>query len=401
MAALSVVSDASGFPERPSFNEPPYSLGNFETMATAIPRTERRPTFTLGYVVARNDRRNKAPHGGYLGGAEASYENHLGHPRLSGYFEQTAGGDLTLRKATESIGYSANVQFSPISQNSTKENVSLYLRNLPKRTYARSLFEAILIEGEITNPGEFDILAFTRISGNRTLHEYPMPSRSLSPIRTKPQRTYDEIGTENSIDGYDVPFVLDEIQLGKENSIVEERLLDLLNRFGIESGLYQRVVVKRLGPTPGDPVQVMVRTGGRSTNLIDVGYGVSQVLPILVRSIASDTRARLLLQQPEVHLHPKAQAALGSFFVKMTSEFNQHFVIETHSDQILDRTRQEVAAGKIAPELVQFLYFERGKNGSTVYPMELDEMGNILNAPRTYRQFFIDETMNLLGRGPK
>ena len=64
-------------------------------------------------------------------------------------------------------------------------------------------------------------------------------------------------------------------------------------------------------------LQVKVRSGPRA-NLMDVGYGVSQILPILVDVMRPDTRSRtFLLQQPEVHLHPRGQAALASLFVTL------------------------------------------------------------------------------------
>ena len=138
------------------------------------------------------------------------------------------------------------------------------------------------------------------------------------------------------------------------------------------------------------------------SNLVDVGYGVSQIFPMLIEIMRAEQRRlpmTFLLQEPEIHLHPQAQAALASFFAKSASKSNREFVIETHGDGIIDRVRVCVKRGEIAPEDVVILYFEPEKKGGAVkiHPVHVDEMGNIADAPRGYRQFFLDETDRLLG----
>ena len=118
---------------------------------------------------------------------------------------------------------------------------------------------------------------------------------------------------------------------------------------------------------------------------------MSQVLPVLVDSVTAPKTALVLIQQPEVHLHPRAQAALGSFFVHLAADEGRHLVVETHSDYIIDRVRMDVAGGKIAPEDVALLYFEKEALESKVYPIHLDKLGNMLDAPRSYRSFFLKE----------
>ena len=91
------------------------------------------------------------------------------------------------------------------------------------------------------------------------------------------------------------------------------------------------------------PFQIHVRKFGKilkgnRRNLIDVGYGVSQVLPLLTEMLRPNAPSMFLLQQPEVHLHPSAQAALGSLFCSIAGPDRQ-LVVETHSDYIIDRVR--------------------------------------------------------------
>jgi predicted ATPase len=126
-----------------------------------------------------------------------------------------------------------------------------------------------------------------------------------------------------------------------------------------------------------------------------VGYGVSQALPILVDTLQLSS-ALFLLQQPEVHLHPRAQAALGSFFAKRISKGKQ-FIIETHSDYLVDRIRMEIRRKQLKPEDVSLLYFERKKSSATIHNINLDSNGAIVDPPPGYRQFFLKEERDLLG----
>jgi predicted ATPase len=170
-----------------------------------------------------------------------------------------------------------------------------------------------------------------------------------------------------------------------------------LQVFGLKSGLFEGIEVVDKGKKESDPFQVGVKTGGPIFNLIDVGYGVSQALPILVDTLQrAYPFVTFLLQQPEVHLHPRAQAELGSFFAKQADK-RRRFIIETHSDYLVDRIRMEVRRKQLEPEDVSLLYFERGKSGATIHNLKLDANGSITNPPPGFRQFFLHEERDLLG----
>jgi predicted ATPase len=179
-------------------------------------------------------------------------------------------------------------------------------------------------------------------------------------------------------------------------------LREKLAEYGEASGLFQRIEVRRKGRKLTDPFQVLLRVAGPSMNLVDVGYGVSQVLPILVDSLMADKGQTLLVQQPEVHLHPKAQAELGSFLGYLAKKEKKQFVIETHSDYLIDRVRMDVRDGKggLKPKDVQILYFERNGAEVEIHPIGIDAAGNILGAPKGYRKFFLDEVKKSIGVSP-
>ncbi|MDP6688819.1 MAG: AAA family ATPase [Alphaproteobacteria bacterium] len=74
-----------------------------------------------------------------------------------------------------------------------------------------------------------------------------------------------------------------------------------------------------------------------SVNIRNVGYGVSQSLPVIVEILSRSFGSRFAIQQPEVHLHPKAQAALGDLFYQLALVEEKRFIVETHSDFTIDR----------------------------------------------------------------
>jgi len=219
---------------------------------------------------------------------------------------------------------------------------------------------------------------------------------AFAPIRTRPQRTYDPLKDVPKPEGSHIPMVLARIFL--EEPERRSRLLESLNAFGQASGLFNSVEVKRKGQKESDPFQIGIKTTGPVVNLVDVGYGVSQVLPIIVDAVQNPNNTTFLLQQPEVHLHPRAQAELGSFLATLAKQQNKRFIVETHSDYLIDRIRMDIRDKKyLNPDDVVILYFEKSPSGVDIHTLEFDESGNILNAPSTYRQFFLDEERRLLG----
>ena len=186
-----------------------------------------------------------------------------------------------------------------------------------------------------------------------------------------------------------------------------EALKQQLVEFGKSSGLFQNIEIKTLGRSLGAPFQLQFKVRGPKVNIIDVGYGVSQILPILVQILSSDisgsTRRtpRLpplsLLQQPEVHLHPKAQAEFSSLLAKLASKDRRSFIVETHSDYMIDRARIEIRKGTIRPEDVSLIYFEPKGRVVNVHNIGFDEMANMTGVPAHFREFFLKESDRLMG----
>jgi hypothetical protein len=220
---------------------------------------------------------------------------------------------------------------------------------------------------------------------------------ALGPVRTKPRRTYDVINDTFTPEGDHTLVLLSRILLEKDDPRRSDLLRSLIE-FGSESGLFEKIGVRRLGTKPSDPFKVLVKAGGPSVTIRDVGYGVSQALPLIIQCVLAEGTNPLLLQQPEVHLHPRGQAALGTFFARLVEKKTKSFVIETHSDYLIDRVRLEIASGTIPAEKVLILFFEKKGMKTKVHPIAIDQAGDLVNTPKSYRAFFLKEGLRLLER---
>jgi len=140
--------------------------------------------------------------------------------------------------------------------------------------------------------------------------------------------------------------------------------------------LYMPIVTSPDNPTP--------------TNLPDVGFGVSQVLPVVVLLNYVPEGSIVLLEQPEIHLHPAVQSALGDLIINTMQNRNLQIIVESHSEHLLRRLQRRIAEAKedLSNKNMR-LYFTKMENEQSVAtPLNLDEYGYINNWPE---DFFGDE----------
>jgi predicted ATPase len=161
--------------------------------------------------------------------------------------------------------------------------------------------------------------------------------------------------------------------------------------------LFESLSIKQYGRGATSPFELDVIIKGKALNINNVGYGVSQSLPVIVELFARPKGACFTIQQPEVHLHPKAQAFLGDLFFELAVKERKKFFVETHADFAIDRFRLKYLDGNSSKPKAQVLFFERGDEGNRAYQLEIAENGKLpLEQPKGYRDFFIRENMKLL-----
>jgi predicted ATPase len=133
---------------------------------------------------------------------------------------------------------------------------------------------------------------------------------------------------------------------------------------------------------PSVHYEVLVHQGKIKANLVDVGFGVSQVLPVVTLAYFVPEGSTVIIEQPEIHLHPLAQTALADLFVEVSRERRVQFLVETHSENLFRRLQFLIADEKVSPEEECRLYFvKRGDDGAVLHRLEVDEYGRIRNWP--------------------
>lgn len=218
----------------------------------------------------------------------------------------------------------------------------------------------------------------------------------VAPIRAKPRKTYDNYGISPSSEGAHAPYLLNTL-LNFSKSSIKKEVLSSIESFGLQSGLFESINTIRFGKDETSPFQLHVVLNDKNFKISNVGYGVSQALPIIVEILSRSKNTSYIIQQPEVHLHPRAQAALGEFIYNMYLADNKYFFIETHSEYLIDRFRININKNNDKKVNSQVLFFERTENGNKVHVIEIDHKGRYSEGqPETFMNFFVKEELDLL-----
>ena len=215
----------------------------------------------------------------------------------------------------------------------------------------------------------------------------------MAPIRAKARRWYESYKVSYSPEGEHIPLFLKKFLSETSNTTKRNSFVAAMNEFGTSSGLFDEVVVKSGGLET--PFALYVRYDKLCVNITNVGYGVSQVLPLVVEMLTSRGDS-FAIQQPEVHLHPKAQAAFGELLYKIATKYKNRVIVETHSDYLINRYRYSVNKGRSKVNS-QVLYFQRSENGIQITPMPIDSKGQFEgDVPQGYMNFFFEEELKML-----
>jgi predicted ATPase len=136
--------------------------------------------------------------------------------------------------------------------------------------------------------------------------------------------------------------------------------------------------------------QVFVQKTAESSPVLitDVGFGVSQVLPVLVLCYYVPEGSTIILEQPEIHLHPAVQAGLADVLIDAVQVRDVQIILESHSEHLLRRLQRRIAEARLTTDDVALYFCEYRKDHSELLPLEVDPLGNVTNWPK---DFFGDE----------
>jgi hypothetical protein len=217
----------------------------------------------------------------------------------------------------------------------------------------------------------------------------------LDPIRSKPRRIYEKYGVAFSPSGEHTPYLIRRL-LSTRDAVAFAKYLE---KFGGTSRLYKSIAFTHYGNPMTSPFELSIMLHKNPLNIAVVGYGLAQALPIIVELFQKPAGKYFAIQQPEIHLHPMAQVAMGELFADLAFDRKLGFLVETHSDFTIDGFR--IKYGKTpstSKPSAQILFFERSRGNNSVYPISILENGQISEEqPKSYRDFFIDHQMYMLG----
>ena len=367
------------------FNVKPYMMGKFADIVRRSRPIKKR--FQLGVKIEGKEQNNTLEYFLSIAEKEKGTEPVVQKQRMV----FPSGNEIALteqKKKTKKLQETESVKKKG---KKTILAVAIDSNTLKKRGFlplARSLCCSLPDGNELPDPIKNDLMNYIDLFSSCG------KVYSFAPVRSEPQRTYSLLREEFHLEDSKTSMALNGV------SGMRKREWNKLIKFGKSSGLFAGIDVVKLGEFEGGPFQLRIKVRGPKVDLINVGYGVNQILPILVRILCHKEPAGFLIQQPEVHLHPKAQAELSSLLIEIHKTMGHSFVIETHSDYMVDRARIEIGKGNIKPEDVSLIYLEPIGNKVEVHNVSFDENSNMKGiVPKGYQDFFIKETNNLLSCG--
>lgn len=300
-----------------------------------------------------------------------------------------------------------------------QQAVKLLERNLHSKTYGQFLktvlqsataennilaleIDKSLLVLNINDPQDFSLttesshspklvnLQFSPNAGLRNVAEniIHIPGIRFIPARTYPYQRY-SIKFQGRFDKYVASIIYDWAQ-NEPDKLAE--LISILQEIGLATE------IKPVKITDAEIAINVLTTGNDQdsnyqtkhfVNISDVGLGVSQVLPILVSLILANQEHIIYIEQPEIHLHPKAQYQLAKVICRYANH-HKKIILETHSSIFIRALQIEVAEGALKPSLFSLNWFSQDKNGKTnVTQANLDEMGSYGEWPIDFDEVYL------------
>jgi predicted ATPase len=216
----------------------------------------------------------------------------------------------------------------------------------------------------------------------------------LGPLREYPQRSYVWTGETPSDVGrrgeLSIPALLAARarnlkvsfgRKGKRREAVEERIAYWLR----EMGMVDSYVLRQVAANRRD-YEVRVRRTKSSPEVFitDVGFGVSQILPVLVLCYYVPEGSTIILEQPEIHLHPFVQAALADVLIEAVNLRHLQIIVESHSEHLLRRLQRRIAEETISADKTALYFCRMEDSSSSIEALQVDLFGYISNWPEDF-----------------
>lgn len=219
----------------------------------------------------------------------------------------------------------------------------------------------------------------------------------LGPMRRKAQRIYTWSGVSPESVGDDGSNAIAAILSSRNNKRLlnykhcnKKPFLSIIAEEMKTMGLITDFVIEKIGSRQEYDVKVKIKGSSSFVNIPDVGFGVSQVLPVIVELFYAPENSIIFIEQPEIHLHPAAQAQLADVIIHAINMYeggkkrNIQVIIETHSEHLLRRLQRRMAEEKLSKQQLRAYFANNNTSPSTLNQLRVDEYGNIENWPEGF-----------------
>ncbi len=199
----------------------------------------------------------------------------------------------------------------------------------------------------------------------------------LGPLREEPQRFYYVSGQASGLAQRGRHFVRSLLN-------ADPALISNVDNWLNDSGFGVRLELK---PLDGKQTLYELRLAetGRfgdkrfSAGIREVGFGLSQALPVIVQTMLAPEGSTILIEQPELHLHPGAQAELGDLFMRATAGRGIRLLVETHSEHLILRLQRRIRMGALVPDVINVSFVTKNAGLSTCHHLRLDREGDFID----------------------
>ena len=262
------------------------------------------------------------------------------------------------------VKHGDNTLFDFTYKNKVELSSDIFKLNASESKKAHYLFDVESTIFTCFKPGISENLQSSKLSViGKIMHKFQQELKNefsenainyVSPLRAHPKRYYmlDKAKLNLTLDTLDGDAIAEVL---KENKSLTKKVNSWLATFGISVDVKEfREVIH----------QLIVKQNNLDLDITDVGFGISQVLPVIIQGFLSHKESTTIIEQPEIHLHPKIQAELADLFIDIISiSSKRKLIIETHSEYLLKRLRRRISEGILNPNKVAICLFNPQKNG--------------------------------------
>ena len=240
--------------------------------------------------------------------------------------------------------------------------------------------------------GAHPSLLFANMIAGKLIEDIFKNIHHVGPSRDEPERTYTATGASPSEVGKWGEGSVNILLLEKD---IREKVREWLKNFEISLDFD---LEELMGKSGGSNIYKMMLSDPNTkteVSLKDVGFGASQILPIIVEGFNAPKNALIMIEQPEIHLHPRAQGTMGDLLVDIANFNEKKIIVETHCDLLIRRVCKNILQGNIDQADVVIYYFEPTESGTEIKTITINKNGQFENFPDGFFEESFEEAMEM------